>query len=146
MLAMLGDLLERWRLRNAPDERSLYPHLFAGTRRVPDVTVGTIVFRALVKLLILMLITWFVLETYKLQYYWLVPLALVYFIVVLPAYHQYQRFYAESKEATSDLICSKCKHFDSTGVLCTLYDEHVSKKHIPCDGDAWEARTSWERD
>jgi hypothetical protein len=142
---MFATLLDRLGLRRKPDERTMYPHLF-DSRPAPEVTVGTIVFRALVKLLILMLVSWFVLETYKLQYYWFVPLALVYFLVVLPAYNQYQHFHAQSKRDVSDTICSKCKHFDGTGVLCTLYDEHVSKHYIPCDGDSWEAKTSWERE
>ncbi len=142
---MLKELTERLRavqflqFRRLPDERKLYPHLF-NDQSTPDITVGSIVFAGLVKTAIVVPIIWFVVETYHLQYYWMVALFVLFAVVAYPAYRKYDQFKEQSRRMSDDLICTKCKHFDSTGILCTIYDEHVSKQKIPCGGDSWEAR------
>jgi hypothetical protein len=146
----LEQLGTRIRTARLPDERKMYPHLFRSTAE-PELTVGTIVFRALVKVTIIVLLSWLVMEQFSLwlhRHLFLPPamaaLALIYFIAVLPAYQQYQRFYRDSKRLVGDTLCAKCRHFDSTGIICTLYDEHISRFHTPCGGDAWEAKRPFE--
>jgi hypothetical protein len=145
---MVKQFLKRFSARRQPDERHLYPHIFEREERVnpqdssaPEVTVGSIVLWALLKMAVLVFATWYVIEQYRLHYYWLVALAAIVGIVVIPAYRQYERFTTQTRLRSGGLLCSKCKHFDETGVLCTLYDEHVSKSHIPCGGDSWEAKS-----
>jgi hypothetical protein len=146
---MLTKLFERLRLARLPDERKLYPHIFEP--HTPDITVGTIIFRALVKISMIILSTWFVMEYYpfQVQQYLSMPIpllaiALIYFIAVFPAYRQYQQFHHDSKRRVGGTLCSKCRYYDGTGVICTLYDEHVSKTHIPCGGESWEAKNLWD--
>ena len=151
-----------------PDERELYPHLFqqnparsaeipsseihsagnaasvhhpkAQTNAVPRTTVGSIVLWALMKIIVLMFIAWFASERYHLQQYWWLALFLVYLLVIFPAYQQYQRFHENTRQVSQETLCAKCKHFDGTGVICILLDEHVTVSYIPCGGERWEAK------
>jgi hypothetical protein len=149
---LFDQLGSRIRTARLPDERKLYPHLFNHSAE-PELTVGTIVFRALVKTTMIVLLSWFAMEqfAYELQHTLFIPpalaaLSLIYFVAVLPAYHQYQRFYRDSKRLVGDTLCAKCRHFDSTGIICTLYDEHISRTYTPCGGDAWEAKQPFDNE
>ena len=53
---------------------------------------------------------------------------------------QYKLFREENYEVITNTLCSSCKHFDETAVLCLKYDEHPTEDKIPCEGAAWEPK------
>lgn len=136
---MLNTIFDFLRMRHLPDERKLHPHIF-GDMPNPELTVGSIVLRTLIKTAFLLPVLWFSVEYFHLQYYWIVIVFIIFAVIVYPAFRQYERFYDQQRKTAPDLLCASCKHFDTTGVLCLLHDEHVSQHHIPCGGDSWESK------
>ncbi len=130
------------------DERELYPHLFPNYKPepIPEITVGSIITWFLIKFGILMLVMWFLFERYHLQEYWMVGLAVIWLVVVYPAFMQYQRFKAQTRMLEANTLCAKCRHFDETGHFCKLLDEHVSLTYTPCGGESWEAKQHFGKD
>jgi len=47
---------------------------------------------------------------------------------------------AVNKEIIENTLCSSCKHFDESAVLCMKYDKHITKDEIPCGGIHWEMK------
>lgn len=121
----------------SPDERDLHPHLFK-----PKNTTGSIVFLGLMKVGAIMLVSWFLVERFSLySYSWIVLLAL-WVLAIYPAFLDFQKFKLASKIIEENSLCAKCKFFDETGLLCTIFDEHVSATHTPCGGVEWEAKSN----
>lgn len=132
----------------APDERELYPHLFPNYKPdpTPEITVGSILLWAILKLALAIALIWFVFERFGLYEYWLVGLGLIWLTVVYPAFMQYQRFKKQTEILQENTLCAKCRHFDETGHFCKLLDEHVSVNYTPCGGESWEARQTFGND
>lgn len=130
--------------RHVLDEREMYPHIFPNYRPhpVPSITVGSIILWVLLKLAVLVPLVWFVVEQYGWHHYWLVAIALLWLTVVYPAFTQYYEFLAQTQILESSTLCAQCQHFEPTGHLCKLLDEHISVQHIPCNGECWEAKQS----
>jgi len=69
----------------------------------------------------------------------LVVLVAVFLIrTVLPDDTGYKKFYAQNREIIENSICSKCRHFDESAVLCTKYESHPKPGYIPCGGKEFE--------
>lgn len=64
----------------------------------------------------------------------------IYIVVIHPAVIQYKIFYEENKKVILDTLCSNCKNFDETAVLCMKYDEHPTEEYVPCDGIDWQPK------
>lgn len=62
----------------------------------------------------------------------------LYGVIVHPALIQYRLFVEENKEIIKNTLCSSCRNFDETAVLCMKYDKHPTTKELPCDGIDWE--------
>jgi hypothetical protein len=114
--------------------------LQGGVAPVPEITVGSILTWGLLKTSVLVLLTWFVIEQFRLYEYWMVGLGVFWFVVAYPAFLQYQRFKAQTQELEKSSLCATCCHFDETGHFCRLMDEHVSETYIPCEGLSWEGK------
>ena len=113
---------------------------FVGVQPIPEITVGSILTWGLIKTAVLVLLTWFVIERFRLYEYWLVGLGVFWFVVAYPAFLQYQRFKAQTQHLEKNSLCATCCHFDETGHFCRLMDEHVSETYIPCEGLSWEGK------
>ncbi len=121
-----------------PDERELYPELFRN--RPPKITLGSIISQAILKTAILIIAIWFIFEQFDLLGYWWVALFLLWFLVVYPAFRQYEQYRQIEASVRKEIICATCRYYDPSGIICTLYDEHVGPNNIPCEGLAWEWR------
>ena len=62
----------------------------------------------------------------------------VYAVIIYPITIQYRIFYAENKEIIEQTLCTSCKHFDKSAVLCMKLDQHPTLKVLPCEGLEWE--------
>ncbi|GAB4289199.1 MAG: hypothetical protein Kow0098_07010 [Ignavibacteriaceae bacterium] len=102
--------------------------------------MGKIIYWTLIRLALTIPLVWIAEEYIETGFYWLISVFFIYLIVLHPAFVQYSRFREENKNILEDTICSKCKHFDETAVLCMLYDKHPTEKYIPCEGTRWEPK------
>lgn len=100
--------------------------------------MGHIVFWTIIRLAVLIPVMWYLLETIRYRYWIIWVFIAVYIFVIHPAIISYKKFAEKSKPIIDNTLCSSCKHFDKTAVLCMLYDKHVSEEEIPCGGSAWE--------
>ncbi len=107
---------------------------------VPEITVGSILLWGLIKTAVLVALTWFVVERYRLYEYWYAGLGVFWLLVAYPAYLQYQRFKAQTEHLEKNSLCATCRYFDATGHFCRIMDEHVSESYIPCEGLRWEGK------
>lgn len=102
--------------------------------------MGEIVYKTLIKFALILLTLWYFKDYFETQYYWILSLLSIYFFVFHPAYLSYKKFIESNKEIISNTLCSSCKHFDVSAVLCTKYDKHPSESFIPCEGSDWEPK------
>jgi hypothetical protein len=104
-------------------------------------TVGSIVAWALLRAAIYVLLAVFTFDFFRWMNYslwWTVCVGLFYAFVIYPIQVQYRLFHEETRSVMSGTLCSTCRHFEPTGVLCAKLDEHVTEEHIPCEGQLWE--------
>ncbi len=99
--------------------------------------MGSIVYWTLIRLAVLIPVTWYLLDTIDYKFWWIISVTLFYLAIVHPAVIQYKKF-KEEADPLKDTICNQCKHFDQTAALCMKYDEHPTPENIPCDGIHWE--------
>ncbi len=62
----------------------------------------------------------------------------VYGVIIHPAVIQYKMFIKKNKPVLTDTLCSSCKHFDESAVLCMKHDKHPTVDELPCEGIHWE--------
>lgn len=107
----------------------------------PKVTTGSVVLGIIFRTAIIFIV--FLAFADYFRGYWYISLAAFWFFVAYPAYRQYQKFNKRIEDFKEETLCGTCRHFNATGQLCTIYDEHVSKNHIPCGGQSWEPRDDY---
>lgn len=76
------------------------------------------------------------------QYWWILGFVLLYIVVLHPAILQLKRFEEDNKDIIEYTLCSSCKNFDKTAVICLKYDQHPSRQKLPCEGMDWEPISS----
>ena len=106
--------------------------------RHPSNTTGSILFAAMVRFVFVVVVGLISFEYFKLYDYWMVAVIALFGFVLYPAYRQYVLFYGRMETIEQSTLCGSCRHFDISGQLCKIYDEHVSLTHIPCEGEEWE--------
>lgn len=107
----------------------------------PKVTYGSIVWGVIMRSAILVFLSLIIVNYFALYSYWWFTLFLIWFLAIYPGWTQYQAFSKRIEEFSESTLCGSCKYFEKSGQLCSLYDEHVSKEHIPCDGDNWQPKS-----
>ena len=105
--------------------------------------MGQIVLWTLVRIAVLIPVLWLAAGYVDYQFWWTIFILAVYGVVIHPAVVQYKNFVTRNKEVLEDTICSTCKHFDKSAVLCTMYDEHPKEDYIPCGGVDWEPKSNY---
>ena len=78
--------------------------------------------------------------------WWMITAISFYAFVVHPITIQYRLYKEETSRVLTGTLCSSCKYFEETGVLCSKLDEHVTEEYIPCNGELWEPRSSIRND
>jgi len=102
--------------------------------------MGGIIFWAIVRTALLIPALWVMQNYMEYKYWWWFGLMAIYGIIVHPAMIQYRLFKEESKEVVNNTLCSSCKHFNETAVICLLHDKHPTVDYLPCDGLEWEPK------
>ena len=100
--------------------------------------MGAIVYWTIIRIAILIPALWIATNYIEYRYWWVVVSMSIYVIIIHPAFIQYKLFIEKHKEIITNTLCSSCKHFDETAVLCLKYDEHPTEEEIPCEGGEWE--------
>jgi len=100
--------------------------------------MGAIIFWSLIRLAITLPVIWYITENYDGRFYIVWAALAIYAIVISPAIKQYKKFEEENKDVIKSTLCSTCKNFDKTAVLCLKLDEHPSIDKLPCEGLDWE--------
>jgi hypothetical protein len=112
----------------------------------PIITTGSIVWGVLLRTAIIVFLSFIFYQFFGMQKFWWFTLLLIWFVSAYPAYRQYQIFQHRIQKVQEETLCGKCKYFESSSQLCRLYDEHISKNYIPCEGLSWEPTTVDEND
>jgi len=100
--------------------------------------MGAIVFWTIIRVAILIPTLWFLVELIDYKFWWTLVIISVYGVVIHPAVIQYKLFIEKNKEILYNTLCSNCKHFEKTAVLCAKHDKHPTVNFLPCDGVDWE--------
>ncbi len=100
--------------------------------------MGAIIFWTIIRFALVIPALWFISESYSPKYFIVWSAIAIYLIVIHPAIVHYNKFEEESKVIVTSTLCSSCRNFDKTAVLCMKYDKHPTADYIPCDGIAWE--------
>ncbi len=100
--------------------------------------MGRVVYWTIMRAAIVIPSLWFLMYYFQFRYWWIVAFGAIYGIIIHPAIIQFRKFEADNKEIVQSTLCSSCKHFDKTAVLCLKYDEHPSLNFLPCEGVEWE--------
>ena len=102
--------------------------------------MGKIVIETLIRLAIVVIAVFFIRTAMPDDKFWLIlTLFAVTGGVILPAYYSSKSFYQENREVIENSVCSKCRHFDRSAVLCKKYEEHPKKGYVPCGGKEVES-------
>jgi hypothetical protein len=100
--------------------------------------MGEIIFWTLIRTAVIITVIWVMKPLLAYGEWWMIGVALLYVGIVHPAVIHYHLFQERNKPVFEGTLCSSCKHFDKTAVLCMKHDEHPTTEHLPCDGIDWE--------
>jgi hypothetical protein len=104
--------------------------------------MGEIIFWTIIRCAIVIPSMWMLKSYLDYQVWWYAVLMAFYGIVVHPAMIHYKLFEERNKEVIESTLCSSCKYFDKSAVLCMKLDRHPSKDYLPCAGFDWEPASS----
>jgi len=102
--------------------------------------LGEIVLWTLARLTISIPVVWLLKDYIYTQLWWSISFVVIFVFVFYPTLIRYKQFQEKNKTILEDTICSTCKHFDETAILCIMLDKHPTEKFIPCNGLEWEAK------
>jgi len=100
--------------------------------------MGGIIFWGIIRTAILIPTLWVLYGMMEYRYWWWLGIFTVYGVIVHPALIQYKMFINDNEEIINNTLCSSCKHFETTAVICQKYDKHPTIKELPCEGLDWE--------
>ena len=106
-------------------------------------TIGSIVSWAIFRTAIVIVVSLLLYEyVHWVDYtlWWGVTAISIYAVVLHPMQIQYRIYKEETSRVVRGTLCSSCRYFEETGVLCSKLDEHVSEEYVPCGGELWEPR------
>ncbi len=102
--------------------------------------MGEIIYKTLLRVGLIILALWFFKDHFDEKFFWILSILTIYFFAFYPAYLSYKKFQDTNQKIITSTLCSTCKHFDETAVLCIKYDKHPTEDFIPCEGNAWEPK------
>lgn len=109
--------------------------------------MGGIIFWAIVRTAILIPVLWLLLGVLEYKYWWWFGIMSIYGVIIHPAAIQYRLFLQENEEIINNTLCSSCKHFDKSAVICLEFDKHPTRQKLPCEGLRWEpAGSDYEKE
>jgi hypothetical protein len=102
--------------------------------------MGAIVFWTIIRTAILIPILWLLIDVIDFKFWWTLLAVSIYGVIIHPAVIQYKFFLEKNKKILHDTLCSSCKHFDETAILCLKHDKHPTEKSLPCEGVDWQPK------
>ncbi len=117
-----------------------------GFQKEPTVTIGSIVWGVLLRTTIVFIAVFFLINFPKFRDFWWVSFFGIWFFVAFPAYRQYQNYQNRIDDIEVNTLCGSCVHFRKDAQMCSLFDEHISKDYIPCGGENWEPKSTFDGD
>lgn len=106
----------------------------------PIVTLGSIAWGILLRSAIVIFLSFIFMSLYSNRKLWWVSLLILWLFAAYPGWKQYQYYKKHIQDVFESTLCGKCLHFDETGQLCKLYDEHIYEGYTPCNGVDWEPK------
>ena len=103
--------------------------------------MGEIVFWTLIRIVVFIPVFWVLKGYIDLQLWFIVGLFVFYGGIIHPAIVGYRKFEENNKNILENTLCSNCKHFDKSAILCIKHDKHPTTNFIPCEGLDWEPRS-----
>ena len=103
--------------------------------------MGDIIFWAIIRTAIVIPLLWVLTGYVDYRFWWLLMCFTVYGIIIHPALVHYRLFEQKNKSVIENTLCSSCKHFAVSAVLCMKYDKHPTQDLLPCEGKDWEPNT-----
>ena len=100
--------------------------------------MGEIVFWTIIRTAVTLPGLWILKSQVDSQLWYLISLAAIYVLIIHPAVQSYRWFEQRNKKIINTTLCSSCRHFDPSAILCMKYDKHPTENYIPCDGVDWE--------
>lgn len=100
--------------------------------------MGGIIFWAIIRTAVLIPALWILQGYIEYKYWWWFGIMAIYGVIIHPAMIQYRLFKEENDEIINHTLCTTCKHFDKTAVICLMYDKHPTLDYLPCGGTGWE--------
>lgn len=100
--------------------------------------MGEIVFWTIIRTAVTIPGLWILKSQVDSQLWYLISLAAIYVLIIHPAIQSYRWFEQRNKKIIHTTLCSSCRHFDPSAILCMKYDKHPTENYIPCDGVDWE--------
>lgn len=100
--------------------------------------MGEIIFWTIIRAALVIPALWLLKGYIDYPLWWYMVLLGIYGIIVHPAVIHYRLFEEKNKDILESTLCSSCKNFDKSAVLCLKYDQHPTKDYLPCDGVDWE--------
>jgi hypothetical protein len=102
--------------------------------------MGAIIYWGIIRTAILIPLLWLFLDYIEFKFWWAIVSISVYAVIIHPAVIQFNIFRENNANVITNTLCSSCKYFDETAVLCLKLDEHPTEDEIPCEGSAWEPK------
>lgn len=102
--------------------------------------MGEVVFWTIIRAAVTIPGLWILKGQIDFQLWILISVAAIYVLIIHPAMVSYRWFERQNKKVIESTLCSSCKNFDRSAVLCIKYDKHPTENYIPCDGVEWEPK------
>ncbi len=106
----------------------------------PIITTGSIVWGILLRSLIVFILSFAIMIYLENRTYGYMFFFIFWFVAAYPGWRQYQLFQTRIKKVEESTLCGSCINFESSSQLCKIFDEHVTRNYIPCEGLNWEPR------
>ena len=102
--------------------------------------MGVIVYWTIIRTAIVIVALWLLKSQIDEQLWYIITVAISYTVVIHPAISGFRKFEEKNKNVIESTICTSCKHFDKSAVLCMKHDKHPTENYLPCDGIHWEPK------
>ena len=102
--------------------------------------MGDIVFWTIIRFAVSIPVIWVLKDYIDNSLWWLSIIFILFGFVIYPAVLGYRKFEEKNKNLFESSLCSSCKHFDKSAVLCIKYDKHPTPEYVPCEGLDWEPK------
>ncbi len=106
--------------------------------QTPIITAGSVAWGIILRSFIIIMSIFLLFMNWDYRQYWFIALFFLWFLAIYPGYRQYQKFNQRIEIIKEETLCGSCKNFEPTSQLCKIYDEHISKTYLPCEGESWE--------